>query len=206
MVLMTHSNLCWRSWDAGNGLPGMTANYLAAMNAIYAVRPTQCVPACWPGPACLRTGMLPSHSEHVVHAAGWPYVCAQGNTARAPSKAAWMQVNSGTLFMVQGLAQQGLAVCWGDGFAVDQAQLDMYTGDYTASGFFDQLLSQPYVDNVIISVHYYGPSISKNTDRCLSMTRSAVHAASPVCCGAGLAAQLLFCTFRLSSASDCKPG
>ena len=121
-------------------------------------------------------------------------------------------MNNGFLFMVQGLAQQGLAVCWGDGFAVDQTQLDMYTGaasqkccvlklcarqphwrlsatalrhehvqllrltpaehtalragDYTAAGFLDMLLDQPFVNNVIISVHYYGPSISTNKDRC----------------------------------------
>ena len=112
-----------------------------------------------------------------------------------------MQVNSGTLFMVQGLAQQGLAVCWGDGFAVDQTALDMYTGDYTAAGFFDQLLSQPYVDNVIISVHYYGPSISKNTDRCMSMLHSA-HAG----CGARSDAWPLTCKHVLPVLHHVKHG
>ena len=67
--------------------------------------------------------------------------------------------------MVQGLAQQGLALCWGDGFAVDQTALSMYTGTQTAASFFDQLLDKPYAGNVIMSVHYYGPSISKATDR-----------------------------------------
>ena len=28
-----------RSWGPGNGLPGMTANYLAAMDAMHKVRP-----------------------------------------------------------------------------------------------------------------------------------------------------------------------
>ena len=75
-------------------------------------------------------------------------------------------MNPDQLFMVEGLAQQGLAVCWGDGFSTDQGQLSRFSNTETAATFFDGLLNKPYLNNVIISVHYYGPSISTNRDRC----------------------------------------
>ena len=84
-----------------------------------------------------------------------------------------MQVNSDILFMVEGLNQQGLAVCWGDGFAVDSSQISQFTGAASAAPFLDALLLKPYAGNVIISVHYYGPSISKNTNRWLAQHAAA---------------------------------
>lgn len=76
-----------------------------------------------------------------------------------------MQISPSTLFMVEGLAQQGLGVCWGDGFSVDQDQISQFTGAQSAQSFLDELVGRPYVGNVIIAPHYYGPSISKNTAR-----------------------------------------
>ena len=76
-----------------------------------------------------------------------------------------VQISPTTLFMVQGLAQQGLGVCWGDGFSVNQDQISQFTGAQSAQSFLDEIVGRPYVGNVIISPHYYGPSISKNTAR-----------------------------------------
>ena len=74
-------------------------------------------------------------------------------------------MNPDQLFMVEGLAQQGLAVCWGDGFSTDSAALSKFSNVQTAASFFDAVMDKPYLGNLIISVHYYGPSISTNKDR-----------------------------------------
>ena len=38
MLSMDSNDSMWCSWEAGNGLPGMTANYLAAMDALNQVK------------------------------------------------------------------------------------------------------------------------------------------------------------------------
>ena len=74
-----------------------------------------------------------------------------------------VQISPQTLFLVEGLGQQtAYAVCWGDGFAVDEDFLRANTGS-SPRPFFNRLLDRPYLDNVVISPHYYGPSISKST-------------------------------------------
>lgn len=72
-------------------------------------------------------------------------------------------MNPAFLFMIEGLNQPGLSVCWGNGFAVDTTAISKFTGAATAAPFFDQLLDKPYSANVIIAPHFYGPSISKST-------------------------------------------
>lgn len=67
-----------------------------------------------------------------------------------------------TLFMVEGTGQVGMGLNWGDGFVTDQSTIKKYQID-DASSFFDVLIQEkPYKNNVIISPHLYGPTISKN--------------------------------------------
>ncbi|KAK9809361.1 hypothetical protein WJX73_008925 [Symbiochloris irregularis] len=73
------------------------------------------------------------------------------------------QVSQSTLFLIEGTGQQSSgALCWGDGFVTDQSYLQKFGGS-DPSPFFDKLLGRPYLQNVIIAPHYYGPSISKAT-------------------------------------------
>ena len=53
-------------------------------------------------------------------------------------------------------------MCWGDGFITDRQTIDS-TGTSDPNPFFLQLITKPYVYNVVISPHYYPPSISHST-------------------------------------------
>lgn len=95
-------------WEAANGLPSMTQYYLAAMDAIANVIPTQ-------------------------------------------------------VFLIEGLGQVGSAICWGNGYITDQDVIRK-TGISDPTPFFTQLLTKPYLTNVALAPHIYGPSISHNTE------------------------------------------
>ena len=76
------------------------------------------------------------------------------------------QVNPTSLFLIEGLGQQGAgAICWGDGFSTDSDFLQQNAGS-DPTDFFNTLLTKPYLQNVVIAPHYYGPSISKQTSGC----------------------------------------
>lgn len=76
------------------------------------------------------------------------------------SFAVWAQVSPTTLFFIQGSGQSwNGAMCWGDGFITDRAKISA-TGMSDPNPFFLQLITKPYVYNVVISPHYYPPSIS----------------------------------------------
>ena len=70
-----------------------------------------------------------------------------------------MQVSPTTLFLVEGCGQLGVAMCWGDGFITDY-DIIAQTGISDPNPFFQTLLGKPYLDNVVISPHYYPPSVS----------------------------------------------
>ena len=53
----------WCSWEAGNGLPGMTANYLAAMDALNQVKLALLGP-CHSAPLQLPNRCLCLHGNH----------------------------------------------------------------------------------------------------------------------------------------------
>lgn len=74
-----------------------------------------------------------------------------------------MQISPTTLFLIEGTAQHPIQMCWGDGFVTDGAVLAQH-GLSDPRPFFDELLQKPYLNNVIISPHYYGPSVSGNTE------------------------------------------
>ena len=88
-----------------------------------------------------------------------------------------MQVSPTTLFLVEGCGQLGVAMCWGDGFITDH-EIIARTGISDPNPFFQTLLGKPYLDNVIISPHYYPPSVSgskgQNT-RCEMSSKSHGH-------------------------------
>jgi len=51
----------------------------------------------------------------------------------------------------------------GNGFVTDPAIIKEF-GIHDANPFFTTLLSKPYLDNVVISPHLYGPSVSSRKD------------------------------------------
>lgn len=73
-----------------------------------------------------------------------------------------MQVSPTTLFLVEGCGQLGVAMCWGDGF-ITNPSIIAQTGISDPNPFFQTLLGKPYLANVVISPHYYPPSVSGST-------------------------------------------
>lgn len=66
-----------------------------------------------------------------------------------------------TLFMVEGTAQIGYHLNWGDGFVTKADIIAQYKID-DATPFFKELMKHHFRNNLIISPHLYGPSISKS--------------------------------------------
>ncbi|KAK9864609.1 hypothetical protein WJX84_005551 [Apatococcus fuscideae] len=69
-------------------------------------------------------------------------------------------VNSGLLYFIEGAGQQGsIAKNWGDGFTTDSSVVSS-TGVSDPNSFFSSLLGKPYLNQVVIAPHVYGPSVS----------------------------------------------
>lgn len=67
-------------------------------------------------------------------------------------------VDNNKLIFVEGVAQGSLKANWGDGFATDDAALSVSN----PKNYFTQLLSQPYLNQIVISPHVYGPDGTNN--------------------------------------------
>ena len=72
------------------------------------------------------------------------------------------QISPTTLFLVEGGGQLPYAMCWGDGF-VTNSSIIAANNLSDPNPFFQTLLTKPYLSNVVISPHYYPPSISFST-------------------------------------------
>ncbi len=57
------------------------------------------------------------------------------------------KINQGVPFMVQGTGQAAL-VNWGDGFITDEATIQSYSGMSDANGFFQGIMTSPYLRQV----------------------------------------------------------
>lgn len=66
-----------------------------------------------------------------------------------------------TLYLVEGTGQTQMRLNWGDGFVTDPDIVKRFKID-DASEFFERLSIKPYKNNLIISPHLYGPTISNN--------------------------------------------
>ena len=66
-----------------------------------------------------------------------------------------------TLYFLEGTGQVGMRLNWGDGFVTNASLVQKYAID-DASVFFERLSTKPYRNNLVISPHLYGPTISKN--------------------------------------------
>ena len=73
-----------------------------------------------------------------------------------------MQVSPTTLFFIEGGGQLPYSMCWGDGFVTNKSIIAA-NGLSDPNPFFQTLLTKPYLDNVVVSPHYYPPSISHST-------------------------------------------
>ena len=65
------------------------------------------------------------------------------------------------LFMVEGTGQVGYNLNWGDGFVTNPNIIQQHKID-DATPFFKELMKHSVKNNLIISPHLYGPSISKS--------------------------------------------
>lgn len=68
---------------------------------------------------------------------------------------------TGMLYFIEGTGQTNYGLCWGNGFVTDGTILSKYGID-DATPFFQRLLKKPYVKQVVISPHEYGPHIRKS--------------------------------------------
>lgn len=64
-------------------------------------------------------------------------------------------IDTSKLIFVEGTAQGALKSNWGDGFATDDAAVAQ--GVSNPKAFFTQLINKPYVNQIVISPHMYGP-------------------------------------------------
>ena len=87
-----------------------------------------------------------------------------GKTANDGSACISAQVSPSTLFLIEGCGQLGVAMNWGDGYVTDSAIIKA-AGLADPNPFFQALLSRPYLNNVVISPHYYPPSVSTATSQ-----------------------------------------
>ncbi|KAK9839537.1 hypothetical protein WJX81_008252 [Elliptochloris bilobata] len=71
------------------------------------------------------------------------------------------QVSPTTLYLIEGCGQNTFAMNWGDGFVTDR-ELIKERGLSDPNWFFQTLLEKPYLKNVIVSPHYYPPTVSKS--------------------------------------------
>ena len=76
------------------------------------------------------------------------------------------QVSPNTLFFIEGCGQLGYSMCWGDGFVTDPGTIAQF-GLTDPKPFFNTVLTRPYANQVVISPHYYPPSISGQTFKCV---------------------------------------
>jgi hypothetical protein len=66
------------------------------------------------------------------------------------------------LFFIEGSGQSGLNVNWGDGFATNEALISQ-DGLSDPNTFFTSLMSKSYLNQVVLSPHVYGPSVTGAT-------------------------------------------
>ena len=85
-----------------------------------------------------------------------------------------MQISPSTLFFIEGCGQLGYAMCWGDGFVTDNGLIQQF-GLTDPKPILNQILAAPYAKQVVISPHYYPPSISGQSTKWASATRSVLH-------------------------------
>lgn len=65
------------------------------------------------------------------------------------------------LFMIEGTGQVQYNLNWGDGFVTNTQIIKKYSLS-DPNDFFRAIINKPYLKNIIISPHMYGPSVSKN--------------------------------------------
>lgn len=69
-------------------------------------------------------------------------------------------IDPNKLIFIEGTAQNALGSNWGDGFATDNATISQ--GISNPKNFFTSLLATPYLNQIVISPHMYGPDGTNN--------------------------------------------
>lgn len=82
---------------------------------------------------------------------------ANGITAAATAIYA---IDTQKLIFIEGTGQTSIKANWGDGFATDNATVSQNISN--PKNFFTQLASKPYVNQIVISPHMYGPNGTNN--------------------------------------------
>ncbi|KAK9830825.1 hypothetical protein WJX74_009052 [Apatococcus lobatus] len=68
-------------------------------------------------------------------------------------------VNPDVMLVFEGLGQGGYVSNWGDGLVTDPTVIAQ-TGISDPNGFFQTLLTKPYLDRMVAAPHLYGPSVT----------------------------------------------
>ena len=69
-------------------------------------------------------------------------------------------IDPAKLLFIEGTAQSALGSNWGDGFATDDATVSQNISN--PKNFFIQLVAQPFINQIVISPHIYGPDGTNN--------------------------------------------
>lgn len=114
-------------------------------------------------PASSRRVLLDVLNEPDVWGLGWQAVPGNASLPAAgdlylEAMDALHEANPGTLFIVQGCGQPGVAKNWGDGLATDPALLARFNAS-DPRPFFEALVRRPYARSVVLGPHVYPPSV-----------------------------------------------
>ena len=163
--------MCMSHWEADLELharrwqgttPDMTTLYISALDTLYQVR---YAPSLWPV-VCLVISACngASSCKMALSSSGSLFDLALSPTRPESQevRVCALQVSPTTLFFVEGGGQLPYSMCWGDGFVTDKTIIAANSIS-DPNPFFTTLSSKPYLNNVVISPHYYPPSISKAT-------------------------------------------
>lgn len=102
------------------------------------------------------------YNEPDSHSLTW-----DGNANGTPLSTGYMNaiqaiyaIDPNKLIFVEGTAQNALGSNWGDGYATDNATVAQ--GISNPKNFFTQLMGQPYIKQIVIAPHMYGPDGTNN--------------------------------------------
>ncbi|KAK9838511.1 hypothetical protein WJX81_004175 [Elliptochloris bilobata] len=110
-------------------------------------------------PASKNRVMVDILNEPDARGLGWSGTSPDMSFLYLMAMDALHQVSPSTMLLVEGNGQLNYAMNWGDGFVTDRNLISQYRlAD--ANKFFGALLAKPYLNNVVISPHYYPPSVS----------------------------------------------
>eukprot|EP00798_Chlamydomonas_sp_ICE-L_P006250 gene6250-2875_t len=133
-----------------------------ANNGFYVLRWADIVARISNDPVAANALMIDILNEPDNYGVKWPQLKWQLLTDmwRWPTRMTRGHRPAGLSFNLTGTGQGGNGANWGDGFATDQVSLNIVGENGNPRPFFDALFSKPYLNQVVISPHVYGPGVT----------------------------------------------